>query len=69
MVRLSAERSDSKSNVKLGGFRSQLQGSYVSNHHEELWYNETVCLWRPLHTNVQVLDAQLEPTNNCSLRT
>ena len=44
MVRLLIEHSDSKSNVKLGGFRSQLQASYVSNHTEELWYNETVCL-------------------------
>ena len=34
---------DTKSNVKLGRFRSQLQASYVSNHTEELWYNETVC--------------------------
>ena len=45
MVRLLAERSDTKSNVKLGGFRSQLQASYVSSHTEELWCNETVCLW------------------------
>ena len=42
MVRLLAERSDTKSNVK---FRSQLQASYVLSHTEELWYNETVCLW------------------------
>ena len=40
-----AERYDTKSNVKLGGFRSQLQASYVSSHTEELWYNETVWLW------------------------
>ena len=45
MVRLLAERSDTKSNVKLDGFRSQLQASYVCSHTEELWYNETVCLW------------------------
>ena len=31
------ERSDTKSNVKLGGFRSQLQASYVSGHTEEFW--------------------------------
>ena len=36
--------SDTKSNVKLGGFQSQLQVSWVSSHTEELWYNETVCL-------------------------
>ena len=44
MICLLAERSDTKSNVKLGGFRSQLQASYVF---EELWYNEivTVCRW------------------------
>ena len=45
VVRSLAERYDSKSNVKLGGFRSQLQASYVSCHTEELWYNETVCQW------------------------
>ena len=42
VVRLLAKRSDTKSNVKLGGFRSQLQASYVFSHTEELWYNETV---------------------------
>ena len=36
VVRLLAERSDTKSSVKLGGFRSQLQASYVSSHTEEL---------------------------------
>ena len=45
MVRLLAVRSDTKSSVKLGGFQFQLQGPYVSSHIEELWYNETVCLW------------------------
>ena len=36
VVRLFAERYDTKSNVKLAGFRSQLQASYVSSHTEEL---------------------------------
>ena len=36
VVHLLAERSDTKSDVKLGGFRSQLQASYVSSHTEEL---------------------------------
>ena len=45
VVRLLAERYDTKYNVKLGGFQSQLQASYVFSHTEELWYNETVCLW------------------------
>ena len=44
MVRLLAERSDTKSNVKFDGFRSGLQASYVSSHTENLWYDETVCL-------------------------
>ena len=39
VVRLLAERYDTKSNVKLGRFRSQLQASYVSSHNEESWYN------------------------------
>ena len=37
VVRLSAEQYDTKSNVKLGGFRSQLQASYAYSHTEELW--------------------------------
>ena len=45
MVRLLAERYDTKSNVKLGRFWSHLQTSNVFSHTEELWYNETVCLW------------------------
>ena len=49
MVRLLAERSDTKSNVKLGGFWSQLHAPYVSSHTEELWYNETVCLWKTIY--------------------
>ena len=31
--------------VKSAGFRSELKPSRVSNHTEELWYNETVYLW------------------------
>ena len=49
MVRLLAEQYDTKSNVKLDMFRSQLQASYVSSHTEELWYNETVCLWMTIY--------------------
>ena len=49
VVRLVAKRYDIKSNVKLGGFRSQLQASYVSSHAEVLWYNETVCLCRIIY--------------------
>ena len=45
MVRLLGERYDTNSNVRLGGFRSQLQASFVSSNTEELWYNETVCGW------------------------
>ena len=47
MVRLLAVRT--KSNVKMGRFRSRLQASYVSSHTEELWYNETVCLWMTIY--------------------
>ena len=36
VVRLLAEQSGTKSNVKLDGFRFQLQASYVSNHAEDL---------------------------------
>ena len=39
-VRLLAERSNTKSNNKWGGFQTQLHASYVSSHTEELWYNE-----------------------------
>ena len=49
MVRLWAERYDTKSNVKSEGFRFQLQASFVSSHTEELWYNETACLWMTIY--------------------
>ena len=44
VVRLLAKWYDTKCNVKLGGFRSKFQASYVSSHTEELWHNETFCL-------------------------
>ena len=40
-----AEWLDTMSSVKLGGFWSQFEASCVSSHTEELWCNETVCLW------------------------
>ena len=45
VYRLMAEQYDTKSNVELGGFQSQLEASCVSSRNDELWYNETVCLW------------------------
>ena len=54
MVRLLTERSNTKSNVKLGGFRSQLQASYVSSYTEELWYNETVSLWMTIYIYIYI---------------
>ena len=54
VVRLLAARSDTNSNVKLGGFRSQLQASKVSSHTEELWYNEIVCLWMTIYINIYI---------------
>ena len=50
VVRLLAD-----ANVKLGGFRSQLQASYVSSHTEELWFNETVCLGMTIYIYVNLL--------------
>ena len=54
MVLLLAKRSDTKFNVKLGEFRSQLQVSYVCSHTQELWYNEAVCLWMTIYVWVIV---------------
>ena len=59
MVRFLAERSDTKSNVKLSRFRFQLQASYVSSHTEELWYNETVCLWMTIYIYIYIYKKQL----------
>ena len=50
-----AERYDTTSNEKLGGFRTQLQASYVSSHTEELWYNETVCLWVTIYIYIYIV--------------
>ena len=36
VCRLMGEQYDTKSNINLGGFQSQLEASYVSNHTEEL---------------------------------
>ena len=58
VVSLLAERYDTKSNVKLGRFRSQLQASYVSSHTEELWYNECVCLWMTIYIDIYVCDCK-----------
>ena len=49
VVRMLAERYDTKSNVNFGRFRFQFQASYVSSHTEELWYSETVCLWMTIY--------------------
>ena len=62
MVRLLAEQSDTKSNVKLGGFQSQLQASYVSSHSEELWYNETVCQWMTIYIYMYIISSQRPKT-------
>ena len=35
---------DTKSNLKLAGFGSQLEESCVSYHIERLWYNKIVCM-------------------------
>ena len=49
-----AEQYDTKSNVKLCGFRSQLKASYMSSHTEELWYTETVCLWMTIYIYIYI---------------
>ena len=54
MVRLLAERYDTKSNIKMGGFWSQLQVSYVSSYPEELGYNETVCPWMTIYIYIYI---------------
>ena len=54
VVHLLAERYDTKSNVKLGGFRPQLQASYVPSQTEELWYNEIVCLWMTIYIYIYI---------------
>ena len=49
-----AERLDTMSRVKLGGFRFQLEASCVSSHTEELWYNETICLWMTIYIYIYI---------------
>ena len=51
---LIAERYDTKSNVKMGRFQSQLEVSNVSSHTEELRYNETVCLWMTIYIYIYI---------------
>ena len=47
-----AERLDTMSSMKSGGFRSQLEASCVSSHTEELSYNEAVCLWMIIYIRI-----------------
>ena len=54
MVCLLAEQYNTKSNIKLGGFWSQLQASYMSSHTEELWYSKTVCLWMTIYIYIYI---------------
>ena len=49
-----AEQLDTKSSVKLGVFRSQLEVSCNSSHTEELWYNQTVCLWMTIFIYIYI---------------
>ena len=51
VVRLLAEQYNTKSNVKLSRFWSQLQSSYVSSHPEELWYNESLSVDDNIYIN------------------
>ena len=69
MVRLLAEWYDTQSNVKLGGFESQLQASYVSSHTEELWYNETVYLWMTIYIYIYCHPYIYETTHGLTIIT
>ena len=51
---LVAERYGTKSNEKLAGFRSQFEASCVCSHIDELWYNETVCLWMTIYIYIYI---------------
>ena len=69
VVHLLAEWYDTKSNIKLDGFWSQLQAFYVSSHTEELWYNKTVCLWMTKCIYVNFLLNQSGRILLCATRT
>ena len=49
-----AEWYKTKSNVKLDGFQSHLEASYVSSHIQELRYNETLCLWMTMYIYIYI---------------
>ena len=61
VVHILPEKYDTKPNVKLGGFRSQLQASYVSSHTEQMWYNETVCLWMTIYIYIYINIYNISP--------
>ena len=48
-----AEWLDTKSSVKFGRSRSQLEVSCVSSRTKELWYNETVYMWMSIYIHMQ----------------
>ena len=50
MLCLMAKQYDTTSKVMLDGF----QASYVSSYTEELWYNETVCLYMTIYIYIYI---------------
>ena len=54
VYQLWAEWYDTKSNIKLGGFQSQLEASYICNHADELWFSETVGLWMTIYIYIYI---------------
>ena len=68
VCRLMAEWYNTKSNVKLGGFQSKLEASYVASHTEELRYNERVCQWMTIYTLPTGAEHFGEGINGCHSR-
>ena len=54
-----AEWLDTISCIKLGGFRSHVEASCVSNHTEDLGYNETVSVDDNIYIYIYIYDSAL----------
>ena len=44
-----------QADVKLAGFQFQFEASRVSGHTDELWYEETVCLWMTIYIYIYII--------------
>ena len=59
-IYIEGEPLDISSSEKLSGFRFSFEASCVTTRTEELWYNETICLWMTIYMLLRGLSTLAE---------